>query len=125
MMNNWLENYGLNLLNMSGVEHVYHSLPDIDYGEELTLNQNVNSLIEKINSFTSNTQSTEIEHGLILTGSIGSGFLNMNPTSFALIVTVESELANKIVVVANAKEGLINQHSAEKAVKRIIDSLKN
>ncbi len=123
-MNNWLENYSLNLLNMSGVKEVYESLPDVDYGEELTLKQNVTTLIEKIDIISNGTQTTEIEHGLIITGSIGSGFLNMNPTSFALILTVESELTNNIVVVASAKEGLINQHSAEKAVKRIIETLK-
>ena len=51
--------------------------------------------------------------------TFGSGFLNMNP---AVIIVKLSD--KKIKIVGYAKEGLINQHTAKKAVDRIAKLLK-
>lgn len=48
-----------------------------------------------------------------------SGFLNMNPTVIIAIVTNSS-----VLIVGAAKEGLIKQQSAKKAVTSLVSSLK-
>ena len=54
---------------------------------------------------------------------VGSGFWQMNPTIVCLeVVPADNGNAN-VHIAAMAKEGLINQHSAEKAVKNIQELL--
>lgn len=50
-----------------------------------------------------------------IVGLVGSGTLNMNPTALVINVTDDA-----IFAVATAKEGLINQKSAEKAVQHFL-----
>lgn len=59
----------------------------------------------------------------IVAGCIGSGFLNMNP---ALVIVELVGLDSGVVTVrltGAAKEGLIKQHTAEKAVARVSNEL--
>lgn len=62
------------------------------------------------------------QHGWItlVRSVVGSGFLNMNPTY--VIAVLEPDLG-RIGVAAHAKEGLIRQRSAQKAVGRIFSQL--
>jgi len=50
---------------------------------------------------------------------VGSGILNLNPTVVSIGITPAGENETCISIHAWAKEGLIKQHSAEKAVTRI------
>lgn len=61
-------------------------------------------------------------HGWItvVRGVVGAGFLNMNPT---YVIAVLEPDVGRISVAAHAKEGLIKQHSAQKAVRRIFSQL--
>jgi len=54
---------------------------------------------------------------------VGSGFLNMNPTIVTATFAPEDEGATAIHLSAVAKEGLIKQKSAEKAITRLIEIL--
>lgn len=57
-----------------------------------------------------------------LSALVGSGFQNMNPT--VLYVTFERvDDTTNIHISGFAKEGLIKQHSAEKAVLRVLEGL--
>jgi hypothetical protein len=58
-----------------------------------------------------------------ISGVIGSGFFNMNPAIVhAEIVAIEGETCTLILTGA-AKEGLIKQRTAEKAVNRVAEAL--
>jgi hypothetical protein len=54
-----------------------------------------------------------------LSAVLGSGALGMNPTINVIIVSPVSDSESSVVIAGAAKEGLIKQHSAEKAVKRV------
>lgn len=54
---------------------------------------------------------------------VGSGFLNMNPTIVTATFEPEDDAATAIHLSAVAKEGLIKQKSAQKAVDRLIETL--
>lgn len=58
-----------------------------------------------------------------LTAVVGSGALNMNPTIVAITIAPTSETASAASISAAAKEGLIKQHSAKKAVARVQELL--
>ncbi len=58
-----------------------------------------------------------------LAAVVGSGFLNMNPTIVTATFEPEDDEATAIHLSAVAKEGLIKQKSARKAVDRLIDTL--
>ena len=58
------------------------------------------------------------EENQVCTAVVGSGFANMNP---ALVVAMMEN--QTLYLAAYAKEGLIKQHTAEKALKNIVDSL--
>ena len=58
------------------------------------------------------------EENQVCTAVVGSGFANMNP---ALVVAMIED--QTLYLAAYAKEGLIKQHTAEKALKNIVDSL--
>jgi hypothetical protein len=65
----------------------------------------------------------EIEHAApALRAVVGSGALGMNPAVVDLSVEPVTESLAKVTIRATAKEGLIKQHTAEKAVKRVIDA---
>jgi len=53
-------------------------------------------------------------------GLIGSGALNMNPA----VVDVHVRPGGRLLVHAAAKEGVIPQRTAQKAVRRVIESLR-
>src|SRR5437762_5534294 len=54
---------------------------------------------------------------------VGSGFLRMNPALVHVQVVPASEHASEVIVSAAAKEGLIKQRTAEKAVGRFREEL--
>jgi hypothetical protein len=53
---------------------------------------------------------------------IGSGFLGLNPAVVEVSLDLVSDEITKVRVRATAKEGLIKQRTAEKAIQRLIDA---
>jgi hypothetical protein len=58
-----------------------------------------------------------------LSAVVGSGFLKMNPAIVHVHVAPREDGTVDITTTAAAKEGLIKQHTAEKAVTRFFDAL--
>jgi hypothetical protein len=56
---------------------------------------------------------------------MGSGHLNLNPTIIRMRFIEKSPEATNVLIRALAKEGIIKQHSAEKAGERINNLLQN
>jgi hypothetical protein len=56
-------------------------------------------------------------------GTIGSGGFNMNRADVTVRVEAVDEARSKIVLTAAAKEGLINQSTAPKAISRLLEAL--
>jgi hypothetical protein len=59
----------------------------------------------------------------LLKAVVGSGFLNMNPTVVFVEILEGSSDTCEITITAAAKEGLIKQHAAEKAIQRIASEI--
>lgn len=55
----------------------------------------------------------------LLKAVMGSGFLNMNPAVVFLEILEGSSDTCEVTITSAAKEGLIKQHTAEKAIQRI------
>jgi hypothetical protein len=55
---------------------------------------------------------------------IGSGFLNMNPAIVYIEILAGDATSCELVITAAAKEGLIKQRTAFKAVQRLISGLR-
>ncbi len=55
---------------------------------------------------------------------IGSGFMKMNPCMLTVEIVSHSDKETTAVIRGAAKEGVINQHSAKKAVTRVIEAIK-
>jgi hypothetical protein len=54
---------------------------------------------------------------------IGSGFLNLNPAIVYLEILTRDATGCEVTITAAAKEGLIKQHTATKAVQRVVTAL--
>ena len=54
---------------------------------------------------------------------VGSGHMNLNPTIIHASIISSSKTLTKILIKGIAKEGIVKQQSAEKAVKRMADQL--
>ena len=59
----------------------------------------------------------------MLKAVVGSGSLNMNPAVVFLEILEGSSDTCEITITAAAKEGLIKQHTAEKAVQRVASEI--
>ena len=60
----------------------------------------------------------------LLKAVVKSGFLNMNPAVVYLEILDWDSAACEVTVTAAAKEGLIKQHTAAKAVQRVVSALR-
>ena len=60
----------------------------------------------------------------LLKALVKSGFLNMNPAVVYFEILDGDSTACEVTVTAAAKEGLIKQHTAEKAVQRVVSALR-
>ena len=60
-----------------------------------------------------------------LTGILGSGFLNANPAVVHIEVLIATDSACTVRVRGAAKESLIRQRTAERAVDRVVDFLRS
>jgi hypothetical protein len=60
----------------------------------------------------------------MLKAVVSSGFLNMNPAVVYLEILEGDENGCEVTVTTAAKEGLIKQHTAAKALQRVLTALK-
>jgi len=60
----------------------------------------------------------------LLKAVVKSGFLNMNPAVVYFEILDGDPTACEVTITAAAKEGLIKQHTAENAVRRVVTMLK-
>lgn len=60
----------------------------------------------------------------LLKAVVGSGFLNMNPAVVYVEILDGNSTSCEVTVTAAAKEGLIKQHTAAKAVQRVVSALR-
>ncbi|MFN8528714.1 MAG: hypothetical protein U0670_08900 [Anaerolineae bacterium] len=61
----------------------------------------------------------------VLTAVIGSGMMNLNPAVVYFEILEATDSKCEITLTGAAKEGLIKQHTAEKAVKRAVNEIRN
>ena len=61
--------------------------------------------------------------GMRLSFLVRSGVLKLNPTIIHVEVNSHSQSSSRVTITAAAKEGLVNQHSAEKAVAQLKEAL--
>lgn len=105
-------------------------LPTERYQSKLKLHANPQMVLAKVYAFISSkghiTDSEELRESPYPTvsGVIGSGFFNMNPAIVhAEIIGIDGEICS-VILTGAAKEGLIKQHTAEKAINRLSEHLK-
>ena len=67
-------------------------------------------------------QSVQEKFGRI-TGSIGSGFLNMNKADVTVQVKAIDDNNSKIIISVSTQEGLVSQDTAGKAISRLLEAI--
>lgn len=104
-------------------------LPTEQHQVELTIRSDPRFILTKIHAFLSSngrvTESEELGESPFptISGVVGSGFFNKNPTILSAMITAIASDSCTIVVSGAAKEGLIKQRSAVKAVDRLVAAL--
>jgi hypothetical protein len=104
-------------------------LPTERYQAETSVSGDVAAVLSRVYSiFVANGRiASDVESGVSsypkISGVIGSGFFNMNPTVVHVEVVATDTTSTALRVTAAAKEGLIKQRSAEKAVCRVLNLL--
>ena len=94
-------------------------LPTMSYEDKINIHAANNFMLcEKVLKLQGNVMESDVSEGII-TAVVGSGFGNMNPAVLVVKVSDEAVFAR-----AAAKEGLIKQHTAEKAVQNLFDKIK-
>lgn len=85
--------------------------------------QTVRRSYEVLSELGEPTASQETVDHPRLRAVIGSGFMRLNPAVVEIDVKPTGSGGSQVSVRAWAKEGLIKQHSAEKAVRRVVGAL--
>jgi len=104
-------------------------LPTEHYQARLHVDADVASVLTKVCSFFSESGRVALDGEVDtspypkISGVIGSGMLNMNPTVVHLEVIGSDKTRTDLLITAAAKEGLIKQRTAEKAVNRVVGFL--
>jgi hypothetical protein len=79
------------------------------------------SVLTKLGSIQSDTSETRLYP--LLRAVIGSGFMNQNPTVVYFEILSSTKEKSTLTLTAAAKEGLIKQRSAEKALTRVVNAI--
>jgi ribosomal protein S20 len=112
-----------------GAQFAAKYLPTEQHQIEIELKAEVKTILAKAYSFfaSNGRVANEEEAGNSpypkISGVVGSGFLKMNPTVIHAEIIAIEEGVSTLLITAAAKEGLIKQHAAEKAVKRLVESM--
>ncbi|QMV39860.1 hypothetical protein [Cohnella cholangitidis] len=119
---------GASLAGRLGAEWAAKKLRTIDYKSTLLYERDAKTAIQHAYQLLSRMgkmiDASDHSDNPLLSALIGSGFGNMNPTIIGLeFIPVDSH-STEIHLYASAKEGLIKQKSAEKAVTRMMNLLR-
>lgn len=112
-----------------GASFTARFLPTEQYQQQLRISKDVTTVLTKLASFLeiegriANDSEAGTSQYPKISGILGSGFLKMNPTMIHVEVIVAEKDSCLLLVSGAAKEGLIKQRSAQKAVNRIVDFL--
>jgi hypothetical protein len=104
-------------------------LPTEQYQQQVSVSRDVTTAFTKLASFLANEGriANDSEAGTSqypkISGVLGSGLLNMNPTLVHVEVIGVDNDSCLLLVSGAAKEGLIKQRFAQKAVNRIMEFL--
>ncbi|MBV6879602.1 hypothetical protein NG800_004900 [Epilithonimonas ginsengisoli] len=88
---------------------------EMNFEETFATIKNAYSTVGKIQSFQ--------EKFGRLTGSIGSGVLNMNKADVTINIKKIGDSTSEIKIIASAQEGLISQNTCGKAITRTLDAI--
>ena len=105
-------------------------LPTEQYQQQVSVSRDVATVLTQLCSFltTKGRIADEREAGTSqfpkISSVIGSGFLKMNPTVVHVEVVGVDKGTCMLLVSGAAKEGLIKQRSAEKAVSQVVEFLR-
>ena len=80
-------------------------------------------LVSAFNEMGRIEQHTQSDNGGVVAGEIASGAFNMHKASVAVSLQAIDENNTKLLFRASAKEGLLNQKTAAKAIRRILESM--
>ncbi|MBN1912690.1 MAG: hypothetical protein JW818_23410 [Pirellulales bacterium] len=109
-----------------GAKFAAKFLPTEQHRHEMTVGRDVAAVLTAVTSFLAKEGriADDAEAGTStcpkISAILKSGFLQMNPTLVHVEVIAAEANACTLLVSAAAKEGLIKQHSAEKAVRRVV-----
>jgi len=112
-----------------GASFAARFLPTEQFQQQMTVPQGVSTVLAKLASFLANEGriANDSEAGTSqypkISAVLGAGFLKMNPTLVHVEVIGVNNDSCTILVSGAAKEGLIKQRSAQKAVTRIVEFL--
>lgn len=112
-----------------GASFAARFLPTEQCQQQVGVSLDVATALTKLTSFLENEGrvANDSEAGTSqypkISGVLGSGFLNMNPTLVHVEVIGVDNDSCLLLVSGAAKEGLIKQRSAQKAVNRIVEFL--
>ena len=104
-------------------------LPTERFQTQLTVPGDAQTVLARVYAFfaSNGRVATDEEAGTSpcpkISGVIGSGFLNKNPAVVHVEITAIDAGACTLLVTGAAKEGLIKQRTAEKAVNRVAAAL--
>jgi len=113
----------------SGASFAARFLPTEHHQQQVNVARDVTTTLTRLASFLTNEGriADDSEAGpsqyAKVSGVLGSGFLKMNPTLVHVEVIGVGNDSCTLLVSGAAKEGLVKQHSAQKAVKRIVEFL--
>jgi hypothetical protein len=112
-----------------GASFAARFLPTERYQHQVTISQDAPTVLGKVAAFFASEGriADEIEAGSSpypkISGVLGSGFLKMNPALVHVEVVSVDDDSCTLFVSGAAKEGLIKQQSAQKAVHRVIEAI--
>jgi|GEM_PF-2263029 len=106
-------------------------LPTEQYEQQVVVAQRMETVLTKVATFLASqgriVNEDEAGESIFpkLTGILGSGFLNANPAVVRVEVLIATDSACTVRVRAAAKESIIRQRTAERAVERVVDFLRS
>ncbi len=112
-----------------GASLAAHFLPTEQCQQQVSVSRDVATVLTELASFLTSEgriaddRKAGTSQFPRISGILGSGFLKMNPTVVHVEVIGVDNDSCMLLVSGAAKEGLIKQRSAEKAVSRIVEFL--
>jgi len=109
-----------------GAEVVARFLPTERFQAEVTADGDATTILARVRDILAShgRLATNAEAGVSqypkLSGVIGSGHFNLNPTIVHVEIIAVNGARTTLLITAAAKEGLLKQRSAEKAVRRFL-----